>query len=253
MKIVTIRFKKGYLLAAGLILLAAVLLISPLGEAVTVAAVKRDLPIYCVEKESQTVSMTFDAAWGADDTQTLIDILGKYQVTATFFVVGDWVDKYPEAVKALADAGHEVMNHSNSHPHMTELSRDKMLQELNSCNDKIEAITGVRPTLFRAPYGEYNDALVGTARTAGMYTIQWDVDSLDWKEKGVAHETERVLTKTKSGSIILFHNDAKYTPEALPGILEGLIQKGFSFVPVSQLILQENYQIDHTGRQCPIQ
>ena len=197
------------------------------------------------------MAVTFDAAWGADDTQTLIDILGKYNVTATFFVVGDWVDKYPDAVKALSSAGHEVMNHSNSHPHMTELSRDKQLQELNSCNDKIEAITGTRPTLFRAPYGEYNDTVVGTARYAGMYTIQWDVDSLDWKEKGVQHETERVLTKAKSGSIILFHNDAKYTPEALPGILEGLIQKGFSFVPVSQLILTENYSIDHTGRQCP--
>ena len=78
-------------------------------------------------------------------------------------------------------------------------------------------------------------------------------DSLDWKEKGVAHETERVLGRAKPGSIILFHNDAKYTPEALPGILEGLIQKGFSFVPVSQLILQENYQIDHTGKQGPVQ
>lgn len=253
MKILTFRLKKSYLAAAALILLAAVLLISPFGDAVTAAAVKRDLPIYCVQKDSQVVSVTFDAAWGADDTQTLIDILGKYGVTATFFVVGDWVDKYPEAVKSLSDAGHEVMNHSDSHPHMTELSKDKMLQELNSCNDKIQAITGVRPTLFRAPYGEYNDTLVGTARSAGMNTIQWDVDSLDWKEKGAAHETERVLTKAKAGSIILFHNDAKYTPQALPGILEGLIQKGFSFVPVSQLILTENYQIDHTGRQCPMQ
>lgn len=253
MKILTIRLKKGYLLAIGALVLAAILLVSPVGDAVSAAAVKRDLPIYCVQKDSKVVSVTFDAAWGADDTGKLIEILDKYDVTATFFVVGDWVDKYPDAVKALSDAGHEVMNHSNSHPHMTELSKDKMLQELNSCNDKIEAVTGVRPTLFRAPYGEYNDALVGAARSLGCYTIQWDVDSLDWKEKGVAHETERVLTKTGPGSIILFHNDAKYTPEALPGILEGLIQKGYSFVPVSQLILTENYQIDHAGRQCPMQ
>ena len=102
-----------------------------------------------------------------------------------------------------------------------------------------------KPANRKNPFSE-------TLAPQGLYSNP-SVDSLDWKEKGVAHETERVLTKTGPGSIILFHNDAKYTPEALPGILEGLIQKGYSFVPVSQLILQENYQIDHAGRQCPMQ
>lgn len=252
MKILTIRLKKGYLLAVGALVLAAILLVSPVGDAVSAAAVKRDLPIYCVQKDSKVVSVTFDAAWGADDTGNLIEILDKYDVTATFFVVGDWVDKYPEAVKALSDAGHEVMNHSNSHPHMTELSKDKMLQELNSCNDKIEAVTGVRPTLFRAPYGEYNDALVGAARSLGCYTIQWDVDSLDWKDLSATDINERVCKAVQSGSIVLFHNAAKHTPEALPSIIEYLLAQGYKIVPVSEILLEGEYDIDHTGRMCPI-
>lgn len=150
---------------------------SPLGSSVMTAAAKRELPIYNVQKSDKVVSFSFDAAWGNEDTATLIDILGKYNIKATFFVVGDWVDKYPESVKQLADAGHEIMNHSNTHPHMTQLSADKMLSEVNSCSDKIEKITGVRPTLFRAPYGDYDDKVITTLRDGGYYTIQWDVDS----------------------------------------------------------------------------
>ncbi len=115
-------------------------------------------------------------AWGNEDTQQLIDILEKYKVKATFFVVGEWVDKFPESVKALSDAGHEVMNHSDSHPHMTQISKDKMKEEVEKCNEKIQKITGKTPTLFRAPYGDYNNDVVQTVRDCGCYTIQWDVE-----------------------------------------------------------------------------
>lgn len=117
-------------------------------------------------------------AWGNEDTQQLIDILAEDNIKATFFVVGEWVDKYPESVKALSDAGHEVMNHSSTHPHMTELSCDQMVAEVQECNEKIEKITGSCPTLFRPPYGDYNDSVVSTLRSIDMYTIQWDVDRL---------------------------------------------------------------------------
>ena len=118
----------------------------------------------------------FTSPWGNEDTQQLIDILGKYHVTATFFVVGDWVDKYPESVKALHDAGHEVMNHSNTHAHMNQLSSGEIIADVEACNDKIEAVTGVRPTLIRPPYGEYNDTVISSIRSIGMEPIQWDVD-----------------------------------------------------------------------------
>ena len=144
--------------------------------AVSAAAVKRQLPIYCVQRDQKMISISFDAAWGNEDTQQLIDILGQYNIKATFFVVGAWVDKYPESVKALADAGHEVMNHSNSHAHMSQLSSTEIIADINACNDKIEAVTGVRPTLVRPPYGEYDDHVVSTIRSMGMEPIQWDVD-----------------------------------------------------------------------------
>ncbi len=145
------------------------------------AATGRKLPIYCVQRDDKCVSLTFDAAWGNEDTQTLIDILDAYQAKATFFVVGDWAEKYPGSVKALADAGHDVMTHSDDHAHFNRLTAEQIVRNIDRSCDKIEAITGVRPTLFRAPYGEYDDHVIETVNGMGLHTIQWDVDSLDWK------------------------------------------------------------------------
>ncbi|NCB74877.1 MAG: polysaccharide deacetylase family protein [Clostridia bacterium] len=209
----------------------------------------RALPIYCVARDNKCASLTFDAAWGNEDTQALIDILAKYNVKATFFVVGAWVDKYPESVKALHDAGHEVMSHSDDHAHFASLSADEIMQNLKTCNDKIEAVTGERPTLFRCPYGEYDDHVINTVNAVGMTAIQWNVDSLDWKGISASEINNRVLSKVVPGSIILFHNAAENTPEALPAIIEGLIAEGYSLVPVSELLLKDNYEIDHTGMQ----
>ncbi|MBP1736525.1 MAG: deacetylase [Oscillospiraceae bacterium] len=143
---------------------------------VDAAAAQRQLPIYCVDRDQKMLSISFDAAWGNEDTQTLIDILAKYNIKATFFVVGEWVDKYPESVKALSDAGHEVMSHSNKHDHFNSLTTDQIISDINTCNDKIEAVTGVRPTLFRCPYGEYDDHVISAVRSMGIEPIQWDVE-----------------------------------------------------------------------------
>ena len=191
---------------------------------------KKDLPIYCVDKgEEKVCAISFDAAWGNEDTDELIKILDKYNVKTTFFVVGAWVDKYPESVKKLFDAGHEVMNHSNSHPHYTKLSTEKIIEETNECNKKIESVTGVKPILFRPPYGDYNNKVVGAIREMGMYTIQWVVDSLDWKDLKSEEITDRVVKNVKPGSIVLFHNAAKNTPSALPKILETLINPSIPY------------------------
>lgn len=137
----------------------------------------RKLPIYNVQRDDKVCAISFDAAWGNEDTHDLVEILKNYNVKATFFVVGDWVDKYPESVKELSDAGHDIMNHSDTHPHMTQISKEKMISEVTECDNKIEKITGVKPTLFRPPYGDYNDNVVTTLKEIGHYTIQWDVDS----------------------------------------------------------------------------
>ena len=224
---------------------------------VSASAAKRQLPIYSVEREEKVCAISFDAAWGNEDTQALIDILGKYNVKATFFVVGDWVDKYPESVKALHDAGHEVMNHSLHHDHYNALTADQVVADVTACNEKIAAITGVTPCLIRCPYGEYDDHVISAIRSMGMEPIQWDVDSLDWKDLPAGEITERVVSRAQPGSIVLFHNAALHTPEALPAILETLLQEGYTFVPISELILpgeyNVDYTIDHTGRQLPAQ
>ena len=256
MRLSTLRALKrkkslGAIAAVLAVLLIVGFFISDTGQAVVTAALNRQLPIYCVEKNDKVVSLSFDAAWGNEDTQQLIDILGRYNVKVTFFVVGDWVDKYPDSVKALHDAGHEIMNHSNDHKYYTKLSSEQIIADINACNDKIENVTGKRPILFRPPYGDYNDNVIATVNSIGMYPIQWDVDSLDWKDLSAADIKKRVLSRVKAGSIVLFHNAAKHTPEALPGIIEGLIQQGYTFIPISQLIYTDNYTIDHTGKQIP--
>ena len=243
--------KRTLAIPAGLAAVCALCLITTLPSYVSAASTQRQLPIYCVQREDKVCSLTFDAAWGNEDTQMLIDILNKYNVHATFFVVGEWVDKYPESVKALADAGNEVMNHSSTHPHMAQLSAEQIQTEVNTCADKIEAVTGTRPTLFRCPYGEYNDTVVSTINGLGMHVIQWDVDSLDWKGLSSDEITSRVLTRVQPGSIVLFHNAALHTPEALPGIIEALQKDGYTLCTVSELVYQGEYTIDNNGMQCP--
>ena len=245
-------FREHRRLLSGLGLLLAVALIfwavsSP--AIVGVSASKRSLPVYSVERSDKRLAISFDAAWGNEDTQTLIDILNRYGVRATFFVVGDWAEKYPESVKALAAAGNEVMNHSSSHAHFSSLSSEQIREDLSACNEKISALTGVTPILFRCPYGEYDDHVIQAVEAMGMTAVQWDVDSLDWK--GITSEeiSRRVLQNVGPGSIVLFHNAAIHTPEALPGIIEALQAEGYTIVPVSELLLQGDTRIDNTGRQ----
>ena len=217
---------------------------------VGVYASERELPVYSVQRSDRVVALSFDAAWGNEDTQTLIDILADYNVKTTFFVVGDWVDKYPESVRALHEAGHEVMSHSSHHDHFSQLSTEQIQADLLSCSEKIEAVTGVKPSLFRCPYGEYDDHVIQAVNSLGMTAVQWDVDSLDWKGISAEEIQRRVLDRVQPGSIVLFHNAAENTPEALPGILESLIANGYRIVPISQLLLQGDCFIDNTGRQC---
>ncbi len=244
--------KKSLIFGALVVGLCAALIVSVttlVPKVVAASASTKKVPIYSVDRSDKKISISFDAAWGNEDTQQLINILNQYKVHATFFVVGQWVDKYPESVKALVDAGNEVMNHSDTHPHMTSLSQEKMLAQITACDEKVQKITGVKPILFRPPYGDYNNALVETLESSGHYPIQWSVDSLDWKGIPAAQIQKNVLPKVQSGSIVLFHNAAKHTPEALPAILSSLQQQGYQIVPISQLIYTGDYTIDRAGTQ----
>lgn len=220
-------------------------------DATQVLAVKRELPVYSVERSDNAIAISFDASWGGDKTMRILDILDEYNVKATFFLVGLWVDKYPELVKEIAARGHEVENHSDKHPHMSKLSAEQMRAELKNVSDKIETLTGKRPTLFRPPYGDYNNQVVTVSRAEGYECVQWSVDSLDWKNRGVSDLIKRATTGVKGGDIVLFHNDSQYIVDALPSVLESYRQQGLTLVPVGELLLDGPYTLDVQGKQHP--
>ena len=220
-------------------------------EAIAALSPTRELPVYCVERTDKKIAISFDAAWGNEDTQTLIDILTAHNVRATFFLVGGWVEKFPESVRALSDAGMEVMNHSETHPHLSQLTSEQIQGEVNACSDRIEAITGVRPPLCRCPCGAGDHPVITAIRALGVEPIQWDVDSLDWKGLSADEITQRVLRGVKPGSIVLFHNAAEHTPEALAGIIESLQAEGYELVPISELLPEGETTIDPNGTLRP--
>ncbi len=209
----------------------------------------RLLPIYCVDTEEKKIAITFDAAWSAEDTDKIIDILKKHNAKATIFCVGDWIEKNPDAVKKFHSSGHEIGNHSDTHKAFSKASKEEVLKEINDCNKKIEDVTGHKPKLCRAPSGDYDNKSIEICDSLGMKMIQWDVDSLDWKKLSVDEMYDRVTTKTANGSILLFHNGVENTPEALDKILTQLEKDGYEFVTVSELIYWDNYEIDHSGKQ----
>jgi len=215
----------------------------------TSASTKKLLPIYSVETEDKKISLTINCAWNADDIDKILDTLSKYKINVTFFMVGDWVDKFPEAVKKIHDAGHEIANHSNTHPHVNNLTFEKNCEQIRLCSDKIEKLTGVRPTLYRGPYGEYNNIVIKAAEAENHKVIQWSLDTLDYTGLTSDEMWNRLKDKLKNGSIILMHNGTSHTAEALDKIIYNITEKGFNIVKVSDLIYNENYIIDNNGMQ----
>lgn len=199
----------------------------------------------------QIYSPNQSSPWGNEDTATLLDILARQEVHATFFFTGGWIENFPEDVKTILAQGHEVGNHSENHKQMSQLSKEQCKEELQIAHDKVKELTGIDMTLFRPPFGDYNDTVIEAANELGYHVIQWDVDSLDWKDYGVDSIIHTVTNHKHlgNGSIILMHNGAKYTKDALEAMIINLKEQGYEFVKVSELIYKENYQMDHEGRQ----
>ena len=210
----------------------------------------KKLPVYSVDNaDEKTIAISFDAAWGADKTKKIVDLLKERNLKATFFLVGFWVDAYKEEVAYIADNGMEIGNHSKNHLHMNSLDAAKTKKEIEYVNQAVRNLTGVSPVVFRAPFGEYDDQLISCVEDLGMLPIQWDVDSLDWKGISGNEIVKRVVSKVKSGSIILCHNNSDHILDALPTILDELTQKGYKFVTVGELVYHDNYTIDAQGVQ----
>ena len=209
----------------------------------------RLVPIYSVDTSEKKVALTFDAAWGSDKTLKILDLLKSEDVLGTFFLVGFWVESNADKVKEIYDAGFDIGTHSNTHPKMSTLSKSQITHELETSMKLISDITGEKVTLFRPPFGDYNDNLINVAGSLGLKTIQWDVDSLDWKGLSAGEILTRVKSSVKNGSIILFHNNSDHILEAIPLVVSYLKSQGYSMVKLSQLIYQDDYYIDNNGLQ----
>ncbi len=245
--------KKKHLIITAILLAVAItsviILSTTKAHAVFYGGNLRELPIYYVKRNDKKVALTFDCAWGVDYTDSLLETMEQENVKCTFFTVEFWAKKHPEYLKKISEKGHEIGTHSATHPYMSKLSKMAIEKELTTSKEVIEQITGKKVTVFRPPYGDYNDLLIRTSNELGLRVIQWDVDSLDWKDLSATEIKNRVLKRVKNGSIVLFHNQGKHTSQALPIIIKELKLKGYEFCSVGDLIYTENYGVEIDGGQ----
>jgi len=207
-------------------------------------------PIYKVDTDEKKVAISFDACWGSERTDAILDTLDKNGVKATFFVVNIWLEDYPDKAKEVAERGHEIGLHSTTHPHFTRLSKEQMKEELLKNKEMVKKVTGYDAKVFRPPFGDYNNEVIKTAKELGLTTIQWSVDSLDWKENLSSQDiSKRILERVEKGSIILMHNDGQHTPDVIKTVLPELKRQGYSIVPVSDLLIKDEWYVDSEGIQ----
>lgn len=209
---------------------------------------EKRLPIYNVETKENKVALTMNCAWNAEDIDKILEILKNNNVKITFFVVGDWVDKYPEAVKKMSEAGHEIASHSNTHPKVANLSYEENIKEIEESVNKIEKVTGKKSNLYRPPYGEYNNTVIRSAEDKGYKSIQWNLDTLDYTGL-TGEEMWKRIEKVKQGDIILSHNGTKHTADSLDMLIKNIKNKQLEIVKVSELIYQDSYKINVNGTQ----
>lgn len=251
MKFLVFSLKPVKVLAVVLLagILAGMAVYSTSAQKVYFGYAERRVPIYAVQTDSKKIAITFDAAYGSEETTKIINILKEKNVKATFFLVGFWVEKYPELVKLLDESGIEIGSHSNTHPYMSKLSSEQIRVELETSKNLITNITGKQVKIFRPPYGDYNDTLINVCDEVGLKAIQWSVDSLDWKGLNTSQMLARITPDIQGGGIILFHNNSDHIVEALPVIIDTLLEQGYELVCISDLIYDNNYTINNNGIQ----
>lgn len=243
--------KSAAFLLAAVALIQGVMRFLPDSITVSSSVGGRELPIYCVETDKKQVALSFDAAWGNEDTKRILEILKKHDVKVTFFMTGGWVESYPEDVRAILADGHDLGNHSENHKNMSQISDEECQEEIRKVHTKVQELTGYEMCLFRPPYGDYDNHVIKNVQKCGYYPIQWSIDSLDWKDYGADDIVKRVVESDKlnNGAIILMHNGAKYTADALDAVITGLQEKGYELVPISQLIYKDKYHMKADGTQ----
>lgn len=247
----------GLFLKTGIVVLSfmAILFSSikhiPAAVTVTSHTNSTKVPIHSVETNEKVIALTFDLDSEPENLVNILETLDKYNVKATFFITGKFVENYPEELNQIVELGHDLGNHSTGHKHMDLLTAKECGEEILNLHKQVKAKTGIDMTLFRPPYGDFNNTIIHTATELGYETIKWDINSHDWKDYS-SKEIIRQTTKNsnlKNGSIILFHTTTKYTVESLEPIIINLQEQGYKILPVSELIYTRDYTVDSTGRQ----
>lgn len=213
----------------------------------------RLIPVYSVLTPEPWVSLTFEGASGKDATCEILEVLEAHNVTATFFLSGEWMEKHEDSIEGISEGNHELGNYTYSAPHPNSLPKTDLKRELEKAHKYIEKATGQTPKVFRPPYGEYSNKVIEVSKELGYETVIWSIDSLDWRGTSSDDMLKRILGKLKSGAIIRFHVTGRNTPEAVPQIIEAIKEQEYEIVPLSQLLLKGDYYIHpHTGEMRPI-
>jgi peptidoglycan-N-acetylglucosamine deacetylase len=190
-----------------------------------------------VRVDQPYIAMTFDDGPSAENTPRLLEMLKQRNIKATFFLIGQNVAANPDLVRRILADGHEIGNHSWTHPQLSKLSDDRVTMEITKTQDAIKDASGFTPTLLRPPYGAITPRQREWVEDRfGLNVILWSVDPFDWKRPGASVITQRILSQVRPGAIILSHDIHKQTVDAMPATLDGLIAKGYKFATVSQLI-----------------
>ena len=211
-------------------------------------------PIYKVKRDDQKITLTIDGAWGNSKTEELLKLFEEESIPVSFFFAGIWLENNQALVNKITAAGHQIYNHSYSHPHFNYLNRDEIIEELLKTEAVINKYHNPNPALklFRPPYGEYNNFVIKTARELGYQIIQWSLDSHDWMDPGKDYIVNRITSNINSGDILLFHNNSNNVVEILSEIIP-VLKREYKFVKIEDLIYNNNYQINSlTGLQSKI-
>ena len=217
---------------------------------------KNKIPIFSVVTEEKKIALTFDLNWAdPEGVYDILNVLDKYNVKSTFFVIGKWVE-YPDGndvkLREVDRRGHEIANHSYEHPNFLQINRKQIAKEIVMAEKIIYDVTGKNSKYFRFPSGAYTSEGVELINSMGLTSVQWSKDSLDWKNKGLEFEHNNVMRDIKSGDIVLFHNNGKFTATNLDKIIPLLQSKGYKLVTIDEMLHKKEFFVDENGKQFKI-
>lgn len=213
----------------------------------------KELPIQSAETEEKKAALTFECAWGHGNLDKILEILRRYDVRAAFFVTGNWAETYPQELQKIVQGGHDIGNHSMTHRNLKQLEEAEIKEEVMEAHQILTELAEKEIKFFRPPYGAFDDTILLTAKKVGYLTVMGSIDSMDWKDYGTEEIIKTVMEnkELQPGAIIRLNSEAKYTKDALPGLIEKLQEEGYRIVPLSNLLYKDEYHLDVKGRQFP--